>query len=50
MIMIKYLNDRNKKYLTMSADNLKVFKWYAEESFAVQLYFKIHIGLIMNMG
>ena len=48
--MIKYLNGGNKKYLTWSADYLKVIEWYAEESFVVHPDFRIHTGAIMTMG
>ena len=48
--MIKYFNGGNKKYLTLSADDIKVVKWYADISFAVHPYFKIRTGAIINMG
>ena len=50
MTMIKYLNGTKKNYLTLSADDLKVVKWYVDASFSVQLYFKSHTGEIVNMG
>ena len=48
--MIKYLNGTNKKYLTMSADDLKLVKWYVEASFTVHPDLKNHTGAIMTMG
>ena len=48
--MIKYLNGTNKKYLTLSVDDLKVIKWYVDTSFAVHPDFKSHTGAIVTMG
>ena len=48
--MIKYLNGTNKKFLTLSADDLKVVKWYVDASFAVRPDFKSHTGTIVTMG
>ena len=48
--MIKYLNGKKKKYLTLSADDLKVIKWYVEKAFAVHHDFKSHTGAIMTLG
>ena len=48
--MIKYLIGKRKNYFTLSADDLKVVKWYVDASFSVQLYFKSHTGEIVNMG
>ena len=50
VIMIKYLNGTNKKYLTMSADDLKVIKWYVGASFAVKPDFKSHTRATTKMG
>ena len=47
--MIKYLNSTKKKYLTLSDDDLKVVKWYVDESFAVNPDFKSHTGVIMTI-
>ena len=49
VIMIKYFNQTNKNYLSLSADSLKVVKWYVEASFAVHPGFKSHIGAITTM-
>ena len=38
-----------KKYLTLNADDLKVFKWYVDASLAVHPDFTIHTGAIPNM-
>ena len=48
--MIKYLNEKNKKYLTLSADDLKVIKWYVDASFTVHSDFKSHTGVFITMG
>ena len=48
--MIKYLNGTKKKYITLSAGDLKVVKWYVHASFAVQTDFKNHTGVIMTIG
>ena len=48
--MITYLNGTKKKYLTLSADDLKVIKWYVDAIFAVHPYFKSRTGAIMTMG
>ena len=48
--MIKYLNDTNKNYPTLSSDDLKLIKWCVDASFAVRPDFKSHAGAIMNMG
>ena len=48
--MIKYLNDTNKKHLTLSDDDLKVVKWYVETSFAVRHDLKSHTRAIITMG
>ena len=48
--MIKYFNGTNKNYLTLSADNLKVIKWYVDTSFAVHPDFKSHTEVIITMG
>ena len=48
--IIKYLNGTNKKYLTMSDDDLKVNIWYVDASFAVQPDFNIHTGAIVTMA
>ena len=48
--MINYLNGTNEKYLTLSADDLKAIKWYADTSFAVDPDFKSLTGAIVTMG
>ena len=35
MIIIKYMNGTNKKHFTLSADDLKVIKYYVNAMFAV---------------
>ena len=48
--LMKYLNGTRKKYLTLSADDLRVIKWYVDASFAVHPDFKSHTGAVMTMG
>jgi len=48
--LMKYLNSTRKKVLTLSADNLKVVKWYVDASFGVHPDFKSHTGGVMTMG
>ena len=50
MTMIKYLNGTKKNYLTLSADDFKMIKWYVDASFAAHPAFKSHTRAIMNMG
>ena len=47
--MIKYLNKTSKKYLTISADDLKLVKWYVSASFAVHPALESHDGAIMTI-
>ena len=48
--MIKYFNGTNKKHLTLSADDLKVVKWYVDASFSFHPDLKSHTTAIINMG
>ena len=48
--IINNVNGKNKNYITISDDDLKVIKWYADASFAVHPYLKSHTGAIMTMG
>ena len=48
--LLKYLNGSKRKHLTLSADNLKIIKWYVDASFAVHPDFKSHTGAVMTMG
>ena len=47
--MINYLNGKNKKYLTLSADNLKVVKFYVGESFLVHPDVNSRAGVAIDM-
>ena len=47
---MKYLNATQDKKLTLSADNLKVIKWYVDAAFAVHPDFKSHTGGAMTFG
>ena len=48
--LMKYLNGSKRKHLTLSANNLKIIKWYVDASFAVHPDFKSHTGAVMTMG
>ena len=50
VIMIKYFNWTKKKYLTLIADDLKLIKWYVDNSFVVNTDFKSHPGAIITTG
>ena len=41
---MKYLNGTTQKKLTLSADNLRIVKWYVDAVFAVHPDFKSHMG------
>jgi hypothetical protein len=49
MRVMKYLNDTKEENLTLSADDLKVVKWYVDASFAVHPDFKSHTGAVMTL-
>jgi hypothetical protein len=48
--VMKYLNGTRSEYLTLSADDLRVVKWYVDASFAVHPDFKSHTGTAMMLG
>jgi hypothetical protein len=50
MRVMKYLNGTKEENLTLSADDLKVVKWYVDASFAVHPDFKSHTGPMMMLG
>jgi hypothetical protein len=50
MRVMKYLNGTKEENLTLSADNLRVVKWYVDASFAVHPDFKSHTGAMMTLG
>jgi hypothetical protein len=50
MRVMKYLYGTRDEYLTLSADNLSVVKWYVDASFAVHPDFKSHTGAVMVLG
>jgi hypothetical protein len=50
MKVMKYLNGTKEENLTLSADNLRVVKWYVDASFAVHPGFKSHTGAMMTLG
>jgi hypothetical protein len=48
--VMKYLNGTRNEYLTLSANDLRVVKWYVDASFAVHPDFKSHTGAVMMLG
>jgi hypothetical protein len=50
MRVVKYLNGTKEENLTLSADNLRVVKWYVDASFAVHPDFKSHTGAMVTLG
>ena len=48
--LLKYLNGTRNDVLRLSADNLKVVKWWVDASFAVHPDFKSHTGAVMSLG
>jgi hypothetical protein len=50
MRVMKYLNGTKGENLTLSADDLRVVKWYVDASFAVHPDFKSHTGTMMMLG
>ena len=48
--VIKDLNGTNKNCLTLDDDDLKVFKWYVDASFAVRYDLKSHTREIITTG
>jgi hypothetical protein len=47
---MKYLNGTRSEYLTLSADDLRVVKWYVDASLAVHPDFKSHTSAVMMLG
>jgi hypothetical protein len=50
MRVMKYLNGTKGENFTLSADDLRVVKWYVDASFAVHPDFKSHTGAMMTLG
>ena len=48
--MIKFLNGTRNKKLTLSADDLRIIKWFVDAAFAVHPDFKSHTGGNMTFG
>jgi hypothetical protein len=48
--VLKYLNGTRNEFLTQSANDLRVVKWYMDASFAVHQDFKSHTGAVMMLG
>ena len=48
--LLKFLNGTKKDKLILSADDLRVIKWYVDAAFAVHPDFKSHTGAAMTFG
>ena len=48
--LMRYIHSTKGWHLTLSADNLRVIKWYVDASFATHPDFKSHTGAVMTMG
>jgi hypothetical protein len=48
--LLKYCNGTRDDKLVLSADDLRVVKWYVDASFAVHPDFKSHTGGVMTFG
>jgi len=48
--LIKYINGTRKDKLVLSADDLRILKWYVDSAFAVHPDFKSHTGGTMTFG
>jgi hypothetical protein len=49
MRVLKFLNGTRDEYLTLSANGLRVVKWYVDASFAVHPDFKSHTGTVNQL-
>jgi len=47
---MKYLNGTKDDKLLLTADDLRIMKWYVDASFAVHPDFKSHTGAVSTMG
>ena len=50
IILLQYINATRKKKLTLSADDLRIIKWYGGAKMYVHANFKSHTGGITNYG
>ena len=48
--LIRYLNGTSELFLTLSADDSHIIRWYGDASFAVHQDMKSHTGGVMTMG
>ena len=48
--LLRYLNGTSEFFLTLSADNTNIIRWYGDASFAVHQDMKSHTGGVMTMG
>ena len=47
---MRYIHSTQGWHVTLSADSLRIMKWYVDASFAVHPDFKSHTGAVMTMG
>ena len=48
--MMRYLHSTRGFHVTLSADDIRVFKWYIDAAFATHPDFKSHTGSTLTMG
>ncbi|CAJ1966079.1 unnamed protein product [Cylindrotheca closterium] len=48
--LMRYIHSTKGWHVTLSADDLRVIKWYVDASFAVHPDFKSHTGAVMTIG
>ena len=48
--LMRYLHSTRGWHLSLSADNLRVIKWYVDAAFATHPDYKSHTGAVMTMG
>ena len=48
--MMQYLNGTRELYLTLSADNTNILKWFIDASYAIHPDMKGHTGAVFTMG
>ena len=48
--LMRYIHSTRGWHLTLSADDLRVIKWYVDAAFATHPDYKSHTGAVMTMG
>ena len=48
--LMRYIHSTKGWHLTLSADDLRVLKWYIDASFATHPDYKSHTGAVLTMG